>query len=497
MDSGRQGRKKRRRRAELLVRTVCVLAVVTAIVAVSAVTLALKHTDVNGQEQDADSDYVTQQENKEFDTGLSKDNSLENQKIQPAGEEAPEVTRNDPADKDESFSDQPAIPVEDDKESEKAAIPSGEATEEEVKETEKTALSSGESAEEEIEKLINEMSLHDKICQMMLVTPEALTGVGTATAAGQKTKEAMNEYPVGGVILFAKNLENGDQTTAMISNLQKYGKEQNGIGLFISVDEEGGKVARVANNLGTTKLKPMFEYREQGLETAYDNAAVIAKDISQFGFNLDFAPVADTWSNPKNMVIGDRAYSDDYETVARLVSSAVEGFHSENIMCTLKHFPGHGDTEEDSHMGTAYVYKTLDELRMEEFLPFQAGISAGADMVMVGHITLPELDTLPASLSSVIITNILRGELEYDGVVITDSLSMKALTDLYGVDRIAVMAVQAGNDLLLCQTGMKSMVSALENAVASGEISEERIDQSVRRILTLKYRYGLLGTERF
>ena len=345
---------------------------------------------------------------------------------------------------------------------------------------------------ETVELFLSEMSLHDKICQMILAAPEALTGVETATAAGQMTQEAMSDYPVGGVILFAKNLENKDQTAGMISNLQKYAKDYNGIGLFISVDEEGGKVARVAQKLGTTQLRPMYEYREQGTKTAYENAAAIAKDISRFGFNLDFAPVADTWSNSKNKVIGDRAYSDDFEKTAELVASAVEGFHSENIMCTVKHFPGHGDTEEDSHTGSAYVYKTLNELRSKELLPFKAGIRAGADMVMVGHITLPELDSLPASLSSVIITDILRGELEYDGVVITDSLSMKALTDYYGEDKIAVMAVQAGNDILLCQTGMKSMVGALEDAVANGEITEERIDDSVRRILTLKYEYGLL-----
>lgn len=480
MDSRKQGRKKRRRKTELFARTVCTLVIVTLIAAVSTVVLAFRQTDVN--EQDADSDYETQQENEAFIAGALEDKSRENDGLLMTDENKSEETLNDPTDGDDdsdgNFSDQEAVPVTDDKDPEKAEA------------------SSDNAVDGEIEMLLTGMSLHDKICQMMLVAPEALTGVGTATAAGQMTKEAVEEYPVGGVILFAKNLVSGDQTTGMISNLQKYAKEQSGIGLFISVDEEGGKVTRVAKNLGTTQLRPMYEYREQGAQTAYDNAAVIAKDISQFGFNLDFAPVADTWSNSNNTVIGDRAYSDDYETAAQLVSSAVEGFHSENIMCTLKHFPGHGDTEEDSHTGSAYVYKTLDELRMEEFLPFKAGINACADMVMVGHITLPELDTVPASLSSVVITDILRGELEYDGVVITDSLSMKALTDLYGEDKIAVMAVKAGNDLLLCQTGMKTMVNALENAVVSGEIPEERIDQSVRRILILKYQYGLLEIER-
>lgn len=342
------------------------------------------------------------------------------------------------------------------------------------------------------DRLLKEMSLHEKICQMMVVTPEALTGVDQVTAAGEVTRAAMNDYPVGGILLFAENLIDRTQTAGMISNLQQFAKERSRAGVFVSVDEEGGQVARVAQRLGTTSLSPMYEYRFSGTETARENASVIAGDIAQFGFNLDLAPVADTWSNPANQVIGERAYSDNYEDAAKLVAAAVDGFHSKNVMCTLKHFPGHGDTAEDSHTGSAYVYKTREELRSQELLPFRAGIDAGADMVMAGHITLPELDSLPASLSSTIITGLLRNEMGYDGVVITDALSMQALTDLYGFREMAVMAVAAGDDLLLCQSGMRDMVEALENAVASGEITEERIDESVGRILKLKEKYGLL-----
>lgn len=447
-------RRKKRKQAEAIVRTVFVLFLLTVAAVISAIVLLVKNSDSDEQGPENDSAQLLTRE--EVDAKLPED--LQESEVTP-------VPSEDPGEE--------APPVED---------------EEILFEDEEI----GDTINEPVEKLLSEMSLHDKVCQMILAAPEALTGVETATAAGQMTQDALSDYPVGGVILFAKNLEDRNQTTSMITNLQKYAKDHNGIGLFISVDEEGGKVARVAQKLGTTQLSPMYEYREQGAKTAYENAAAIAKDISQFGFNLDFAPVADTWSNSNNKVIGERAYGDDFEKTAELVSSAVEGFHSENIMCTIKHFPGHGDTEEDSHTGSAYVYKTLDEIRSEELLPFKAGIRAGADMVMVGHITLPEIDSLPASLSTVMITDILRGELEYDGVVITDSLSMKALTDYYGADKIAVMAVQAGNDILLCQTGMKSMVRALEDAVANGEITEERIDESVRRILTLKYEYGLL-----
>lgn len=455
-------RRKKRKQTEAIVRTIFVLFLLTVIAVISAIVLSVKNSDSDEQGPENDSAQLLTRE--EIDAKLPED--LQESEVTPVPSED---------------SEEEAPPVED---------------EENLLENEGIVLEDeapiGDSTNETVELFLSEMSLHDKVCQMILAAPEALTGVETATAAGQMTQDALADYPVGGVILFAKNLENRDQTAGMISNLQKYAKDHNGIGLFISVDEEGGKVARVAQKLGTTQLSPMYEYREQGAKTAYQNAATIAKDISQFGFNLDFAPVADTWSNSQNKVIGDRAYGDDFEITAELVSSAVEGFHSEKIMCTIKHFPGHGDTEEDSHTGSAYVYKTLGELRSEELLPFKAGIRAGADMVMVGHITLPEIDSLPASLSSVMITDILRGELEYNGVVITDSLSMKALTDYYGADKIAVMAVQAGNDILLCQTGMKSMVRALEDAVANGEISEERIDESVRRILILKFEYGLL-----
>lgn len=361
-----------------------------------------------------------------------------------------------------------------------------------IKEQNANSSKSVAGRDSDIENTLNGMSLHDKVCQMIVASPETLTDVGTATAAGQRTKDALARYPVGGIILFANNLENRNQTTQMIADMQNYARDYNGIGLFISVDEEGGNVARVAKKLGTSAFKPMYEYRGEGANKAYENAAAIAGSISGFGFNLNFAPVADTWSNPKNEVIGSRAYSDDFAQTAELVASAVNGFHSGSVMCTLKHFPGHGDTEQDSHSGSAYSYKSLEELRNEEFLPFRAGIEAGADMVMVGHISLPKLDSLPASLSSVIIEDILRAELGYDGVVITDSLSMGALTGSYGEAKIAVMAVQAGNDILLCQGGMKTMVAAVENAAANGEITEERINESVRRILTLKKKYGLL-----
>ena len=207
---------------------------------------------------------------------------------------------------------------------------------------------------------------------------------------------------------------------------------------------------------------------------------------------MDLAPVADVWSNPANTVIGDRAYSDDFQQAAQLVAAAVDGFHEGGIACTLKHFPGHGDTSADSHFGSVYVYKTLDQLREGELIPFRAGIEAGADAVMMGHLIIAEVDEQPALFSRQIVTELLRGELGFDGVVITDSLKMQAMTDHYGSGDIAVKAVQAGVDLLLSPQDLEEAAAALVQAVEEGAISQERLDESVLRILRLKTARGII-----
>lgn len=363
--------------------------------------------------------------------------------------------------------------------------------------TEKTVKASAENEKEDataklVEKTLEDMNIHDKVCQMMFVTPEELTGEDDVTVAGEATEQALNEYPVGGIIYFAHNFDTVDQTREMIDNTQKYSH----IGLFIATDEEGGMVNRLMDTLGTTYIDSMYEYKDQGTETAYENARTIATDMSGLGFNLDFAPVADVWSNPDNTVIGERAYSDDYSQAAELVSSAVKGFADGGVICTLKHFPGHGDTEEDSHYGSAYVNRTRQEIMADEMQPFKAGIDAGAELVMVGHLTVPDIDELPATLSHKIATDMLRGDMGFEGVAITDSMEMESITDNYGVGDSAVMAVQAGMDMLLQPADLESAVSAIETAVENGDITENRIDESVRRILTIKAERGLLTSSR-
>lgn len=344
-----------------------------------------------------------------------------------------------------------------------------------------------------IKEKIESMSLEEKVCQMFLVSPETLTGVGQVVAAGETTKESLQDNPVGGVILFSHNLVDKEQTENMLKNMQQFSRNSGaGIGVFISVDEEGGKVARCAEKLGTKVFNPMYEYKEQGDEVAYSNAFDIGIDISQLGFNLDFAPVADVWSNPSNTVIGKRAYSNDYEEASRLVAAAVKGFTDSGIICTLKHFPGHGDTAEDSHKGTAVIKKSPEEIKNEELKPFISGIDAGAKVVMMGHLTVPSVDQTPASLSSFWIEDCLRKELGFEGIVITDALSMQAVSDYNSTEELGVKAVQAGNDMLMCITNFKTMKNGILNAISNGEISEERINESVERILSVKYDMGLL-----
>ena len=365
---------------------------------------------------------------------------------------------------------------------------SGTTTEEQTADSQETT----EVTEEEKPSLVDEtlagMTLHEKVCQMMFVTPEELTGEDGVTVAGDATRQALENYPVGGIVYFAKNLESQDQVKEMIDNSQKYSS----IGLFVATDEEGGVVNRLMDTVGTTYIGAMYYYKDDGDETAYENAYTIANDMSALGFNLDFAPVADVWSNPDNTVIGERAYSDDYAQAAELVGNAVKGFNDGGVMCTLKHFPGHGDTAEDSHYSSAYVHRTKEEIMADEMQPFRSGIEAGAEFVMVGHLIVPDIDEVPATLSYKIATGILRDELKFEGVAITDSFEMESIADNYSVDDAVVMSVKAGMDMILQPKDMASAVNSIEQAVADGELSEDRIDESVRRILTLKESRGLL-----
>ena len=339
-----------------------------------------------------------------------------------------------------------------------------------------------------VDAYIANMTLHEKVCQMIIATPASLTGERKPKSAGVLLQSALTVYPVGGLIFDGGNISSGDQLKKFLTDAQGYSQ----IPLFLTLDEEGGRVTRLQNTVGTTQIGPMYDYHELGTGVAYTNAMVIAADIKSYGFNMDLAPVADVWSNPENTVIGDRAYSTDYIEASELVSAAVQGFHSQGIPCCLKHFPGHGDSSEDSHYGAVYIYKPLADIKAEECLPFASGINAGADCVMMGHLIISELGDDPALFSKTLIRDILRGELGFKGIVMTDSLQMKAMTDYYGVSDIAVRSVDAGCDILLMPSDVPFTVKAIEDAVSAGVITESRIDESVRRIISLKVKYGIM-----
>lgn len=337
--------------------------------------------------------------------------------------------------------------------------------------------------------IFSEMSLSDKIYQMMFVRPEAITGVTTATAASDATRAALQKYPVGGIVYSKSNMLSKEQFASMISHTKSYAK----VPLFIATDEEGGKVNRLMDSVGTTKVDSPYSYKDNGINTASCNAKIIANDMNNLGFNLNFAPVADVWSNPNNAVIAQRAYSNNFREAGNLVDAAVRGFHEGGVCTTLKHFPGHGDTYEDTHTSTAYVSKSRDQLENEELQVFRKGIEAGTDLVMVGHMIVENIDnTAPASLSEKVVTELLRNEMNFTGLIITDSLEMNAVSEHYTGGEAAVRAIKAGNDLLLEPKDLNEAVMAVMNAVSQGEITEQQINEHVLRILEVKERAGIL-----
>lgn len=349
---------------------------------------------------------------------------------------------------------------------------------------------------ERAKEMLAGMNGDEKICQLFLVTQDQLTGISGVTRSGSVTQAALERYPVGGVIYFSPNLVSREQTAEMIRDLQSYAE----IPMFISVDEEGGIVSRLGRNrkMGVEKVPNMGVIGADGdPEKAYQVGLTLGSELSELGFNLDFAPVADVNSNPRNPVIGERAFHSDPQTVAALVAACVEGFYASGVNCTLKHFPGHGDTDSDSHLGEVRLDKSLEELWASELIPFAAGIEAGAPLVMVGHITVPALsgEAVPATLSREIVTNLLRQQMGFEGIIITDSMQMGAITDRYDSGQAAVLALQAGADIILMPNDLEMAVSGVRQALDSGALSWDRIDDSVLRILETKLRSGVIPME--
>ncbi len=349
------------------------------------------------------------------------------------------------------------------------------------------------------EELLESMSLEEKVGQLFLIRPESLLP-GTASDSDKSVMsymtdsmaQTLKEYPAGGIIFFAGNLTDRQSLARFMERLN----EASDIPLFFAVDEEGGNVARVANDpsFGVRNVGTMGSIGATGDPSkAYEAGSYIGGYLHELGFNVDFAPVTDINSNPRNIVIGKRAFGSDRELVSGMVSSFLDGLHSQNVAGSIKHFPGHGDTSGDTHDGYVAVNKSWDELKDTELVPFRENLDR-TDMVMVAHLTLPNItsDGLPASLSKELITGKLRGEMGYRGVVITDALSMGAIKKNYPNSEASIMSFLAGSDILLLPDNYVTAYEGVLEAVRSGRISEEQLDSSVMRILTLKEKYGLI-----
>lgn len=339
--------------------------------------------------------------------------------------------------------------------------------------------------------LLQRMTLEEKVLQLFMITPEALTGVNEVYAAGAKTEESIKTYPVGGIVYFRQNLRSPDQVTDMLTRTQKYFRERIGVEAFLAVDEEGGQVARISGReeFGIPSFPDMRDIGASGdPKKAYETGDTIGAYLADYGFNVDFAPVADVLTNPENTVVARRCFGTDGALTAAFTNEVVKGLRAHGIYAVLKHFPGHGGTAEDSHNGYAATNRTLEELMTEDFVPFKEGSNAGVRFIMSGHISAPAVtgDNTPASLSHKMITEILRGTLEYDGIVITDALNMGAVTSVYSSADAAVKALQAGNDILLMPENFREAYQGVLDAVADGRLSEESINRSVERILKVK-----------
>lgn len=347
--------------------------------------------------------------------------------------------------------------------------------------------------EEKIEGLIANMTLEQKVGQMFFCAFRKDNSGNEIVEINDDIKKIIKDCGIGGVVLFSENIYDTQQVTDFINELQN----ETDIALFIGIDEEGGRVIRT-DALDVPRIPSALNIGKTGdAQNAYNAAKTIAGYLSPLGFNVDFAPVADVFTNPSNTVIGDRAFSSDPDIASVMVKYFTEGLLENKILPVLKHFPGHGDTSEDSHYGVAVNKKTLAELSECEFIPFKSGIAANAPFVMAGHISTPNINgnNLPAIFSSFLLQGILRKELGFNGIIITDSLDMGAITNNYTSEETVVNAILAGVDMLLIPEDFNNAYYGVINAVKSGEVTEERINESVRRILTVKYNAGLIGLD--
>ena len=362
--------------------------------------------------------------------------------------------------------------------------------------------------------LVSDMSTEEKVAQMLMPALRYYNGEGV-TELSEKAKFILEKRGFSGVILFAQNNVSTEQTVRLIDEMQTANANgSNRTQLLISVDQEGAGVTRLAS--GTQGPGNMALAATGNSQNAYDIGAIIGQELNVIGYNVDFAPVVDVNSNPSNPVIGVRSFSDDAATVADFASAFMKGLQSESIITALKHFPGHGDAATDSHTGLPRIEKTYEALKANELVPFERCIADAADMIMTAHIQFPLIETdtyvsikdgstieLPATLSKTIISDILRRDLGFNGVVVTDAMNMAAIAEHFEALDTAKLAINAGVDIILMpvDTGTDAGIDALDQYIAdvasmvdAGEIPMENVDNAVTRILTLKEQHGLLSS---
>lgn len=351
-----------------------------------------------------------------------------------------------------------------------------------------------------------DLSLTQKIGQMMCLDFR-FWNQKSFTEINPEIKEIIAKYHIGSIILFSQNFETKDQIKKLISDLQAAAKESGNPPLLICVDQEGGKVERFA--FGRERLKNNSELKTE--KEAFEKGQVIGKELKELGINCNLAPVVDVNSNPKNPIINVRSFSDKADIVSKFGKSFMEGLHSQNIISTAKHFPGHGDTDVDSHLGLPRMNKSLEELEFTELKPFETMINSNVDMIMTAHIELPQIEKniitskksgkkffVPATVSKTTLTDLLRNKMSFDGVIITDAMNMKAISDNFEEWEATKLAIKAGADIVLMPTILRSksdvikldsIFESLKNAITSNEISEIQINESISRLLKLKENY--------
>lgn len=343
-----------------------------------------------------------------------------------------------------------------------------------------------------IQKKIDNMSIDEKIGQLIMTGFEG-------TSLGEDLIQYIKEYKVGGVIFFSRNIEDFSQAIELINQI-KTANKSNSIPLLLSIDEEGGRVSRFPKSIvGLPGAKTIGDKNDHKI--SYGFGKVIGDRLKNFGFNMVYGPVLDINSNPRNSVIGDRAFGSNPSLVSEVGVQVIDGIKRTNIISVAKHFPGHGGTEMDSHIDLPTFDKSFEELLEFELIPFAKAIENSVDAIMVAHILYPKIDSkFPATMSNIIINDILREKLKFEGLVLSDDMTMGAIVNNFTVEEGALKFLQAGGDIVLICHGKDNTIKSINRileAVENGELNELEIDKKVYRILELKERYELEDIETY